>query len=749
MTRKLTLAAIVTILCLASLPGLAVASGPTFSPGSAGIGDPYFPGDGNGGYDVSHYDLKLTYVPDTDTLTGVATISAKATQNLSAFNLDFVGLDLREVRVDGAKAKTTRLDQELTVTPKHGLRNGQRFTVVAKYDGIPTTLEDFGLSGFIHTSDGAIAIGEPHVAATWFPANDHPRDKASFTFAITVPAGIEAMANGVLKGKKTKGDWTTWTWDAKEPMATYLAFMSVGQFDMRSYKQAGIKYWDGIDSAFMADQAPAVTPIDGAAFLFSQVGDWSYKRLTHVIDVPTGGADVSFGVNRDTEHDWDHLFVEVHTVGQDDWTTLPDTNGHTDQDVGACPGFPDANPFVYHYLTPVLVDAGDPSTPDDDLYSCDPTGTTGTWNAISGAGDGWEDWHVHVPDAGGVARQVELSITYESDYSVQGRGVALDNVDVSTGQGTTSFEADGDVLDGWVAPIERPDTDPSDLDNFPNNPNTWVVSDFLPAVPGLGVSALQSFDRQPEILAFEASNFGKYPFSASGGIVDDAFVGFALENQTRPTYSPFFFEGGTGNDFVVVHELAHMWYGDSLSVDTWQNIWLNEGFATYAEWLWSEHEGLGTAQENFDSLYSAPADDGFWELAIGDPGPVQLFDFPVYGRGAMTLQALRNAVGDADFFKILKQWAKKNAGRTVTTAQFIALSEQISGQDLGPLFDVWLSPGKPAGYEPLSSSARLRGSSVRSLANLPVAVRSLVERYADKPGQPFRDLVGKGMTKQP
>ena len=270
---------------------MSLAARPTFTPGAPGIGDPYFPGDGNGGYDVQHYDLAVSYDPDTDTLTGKATITAKATQDLSTFNFDFIGLNLRKVTVDGVRAGTERTGQELTVTPKTGLRDGKRFTVVATYDGIPETLQDFGLSGFIHTTDGAIAIGEPHVAATWFPANDHPRDKASFSYEISVPAGLEAMANGVLKGHTTKAGWTTWRWDAKEPMATYLAFMAVGQFDIRSYKEHGIKYWDGIDSALAADRAASVDPTDGSQFLYSQVGDWAYKRLTHVIDVPSGGAD--------------------------------------------------------------------------------------------------------------------------------------------------------------------------------------------------------------------------------------------------------------------------------------------------------------------------------------------------------------------------------------------------------------------------------------------------------------------------
>ena len=242
-----------------------------------------------------------------------------------------------------------------------------------------------------------------------------------------------------------------------------------------------------------------------------------------------------------------------------------------------------------------------------------------------------------------------------------------------------------------------------------------------------------------------------YPFTASGGVVDDAFVGFALENQTRPTYSPFFFGGPEGNDFVVVHELAHQWFGDAVAVDTWQDIWLNEGFATYAEWLWGEREGFETAQESFDGAYcEIPEEDTeFWGLAIGDPGPDRMFDFPVYLRGAMTLQVLRNAVGDEDFFDILQTWATTHGGGNGSQAQFIALAESISGQDLGDLFDVWLSPGKPAGYGPceefgLRSSA---SSTTSSVTDLSAALRSLVERYSDKPGQPFKVVTPKTPSK--
>jgi hypothetical protein len=261
---------------------------------------------------------------------------------------------------------------------------------------------------------------------------------------------------------------------------------------------------------------------------------------------------------------------------------------------------------------------------------------------------------------------------------------------VSTGQGTTSFEADGDTLDGWTPGGPPPGSAP--------NPNTWIVGTVADEPPTTGAIAAGSLAREPEIIKFESDIFGPYPFSAVGGIVDDvAGLGFALENQTRPIYAREFFTDPVNGDSVVVHELAHQWYGDSLSVANWRDIWLNEGFATYAEWMWSEREGLGTAQEIFDGFYDGiPADDPFWSLRIGDPGPDRLFDIAVYWRGGMTLHALRLQVGDAAFFRILKSWAATHAGGNLSIAQFVALSEQISGQQLDDLFNAWLyTPSKP------------------------------------------------------
>jgi hypothetical protein len=719
MSRKLTVLIAVLGLFVALLPAAGASAAPRFRPGAPGIGDPYYPLDGNGGYDVAHYDLAVGYAPDTDVLKGVATISARATQDLSAFNLDFVGLTVRSVQVDGRSAPWSRDAGELTVRPRAGIPNGTRFTVVVRYDGVPQMLDEFGGSGFITTPDGAVVVGEPHVAATWFPANDHPRDRASYTFHITVPVGVEAIANGVLARHTTSRSSTTWTWDAVEPMASYLATMSIGQFDITSYQRAGIKYWDAIASPLTADRLPAITATTGTQFLFSQAADASYKRLTRTLEVPPGGSTVTFRVNRDTEPTWDHLFVEARTAGGDDWTTLPDANGHTTTDVGSCGSFFPEHPFLEHYLTRVVVDAGDPTDPNDDVFGCDPTGTTGVWNAASGSGSGWESWSVALANDTATTRQVEVSLSYESDSSVQGRGVAIDDIVVSNGAGSTSFEADADVLDGWTAPTAGPE-------GSGDNANTWVPETFVAAVPGTGASVQKSFDKQPEIIAFEAGIFGRYPFTASGGIVPDLAVGFALENQTRPTYSRLFFQfGDGGNDGVVVHELAHQWFGDSLTVNSWRDIWLNEGFATYAEWLWGETQGNGTPQEIFDFLSTIPADDAFWTGAVGDPGTARLFDDLVYTRGAMTLQALRMQVGDVAFFRILRDWARTQAGSTVSTREFVALAERVSHQDLDAFFAAWLSEGKPAGLPEAPPLAALRAAQP---APMPITLSNEIDR---------------------
>jgi aminopeptidase N len=222
-------------------------------------------------------------------------------------------------------------------------------------------------------------------------------------------------------------------------------------------------------------------------------------------------------------------------------------------------------------------------------------------------------------------------------------------------------------------------------------------------------TAEASFARQGEILDFLSSIFGPYPFSTVGGIVDDEDgLGFALENQTRPIYATGFFTDPILADSVVVHELAHQWYGDNLALAGWRHIWLNEGFAQYAEWLWFEEDGVSTAQAEFDFFYGIPATNAFWSLTIGDPGPENIFDGAVYYRGAMTLHALRLEIGADAFYRILRRWATSQAGGNVTTDEFIALAEAISGRQLDDFFDAWLfTPTKPPPPPPPEAEAEV------------------------------------------
>jgi aminopeptidase N len=200
-----------------------------------------------------------------------------------------------------------------------------------------------------------------------------------------------------------------------------------------------------------------------------------------------------------------------------------------------------------------------------------------------------------------------------------------------------------------------------------------------------------SLARQADMVAFFERTFIPYPFSSFGAIVDDDSVGYALETQTRPVYSSRASQG------TVAHELAHQWFGNSVSPQRWRDIWLNEGWATYAEWLWTESTGGDTAQENFEAVMAIPTDDKFWQVVVADPGPLGLFSDPVYDRGAAALHALRHEVGDASFFTAARTWLQQHQDGTGSTEDFQAVYEDVSGRDLGAFFEAWVrTPSKPA-----------------------------------------------------
>ncbi|MDO8362900.1 MAG: M1 family metallopeptidase [Actinomycetota bacterium] len=426
-----------------------------------GVGDVLFPRLGNPGIDVRHYDVSVRYDPATDLLAGVVGADITLTADRDEITLDSVGLDIAHVLVDGQVATFQADDPELRIDVPGGGTRGQELRVEVEYSVEPTTQPSVvGLpAGWFNTPGGSYVLNEPDAASSWLPCNDHPSDKATFTFTITVPEGLTGVANGALAEHRTVGTDEVWVWQETRPMATYLVLLLTGDYEI----------------------------IEG-----------------------TGP----------------HGLPLLSVVLRDDLATM--------------------QPYV-------------------------------------------------------------------------------------------------DITDDQIAFFEQ--------------------------------------------------YFGPYPLDRYGIAMTDSFGGLAMEYQERSMFSREDFSSGELGyieHLLLSHELAHQWFGDAVSPARWQDIWLNESFATYGQWLWMEEAGIDTVQNQAELVfeYRTPG-------ATALPAAEDMFGVTSYDGGAIVLHALRLTIGDDAFFQLLQRWVADNNGTSRTTQDFTRLAEEVSGRQLEEFFDEWLFAEQP------------------------------------------------------
>ncbi|MEV0388512.1 M1 family metallopeptidase [Nonomuraea sp. NPDC050643] len=411
----------------------------------------YFPGHGDHRYGVTHYDLRLAYRVAANRLDGTARLTVSAAEPLGVLDLDFGRFRILGVSVDDLAARYVHARGKLRVTPPRPLPAGAQAVVEVRYAGSPVPVPSrWGGLGWEELTDGALVAGQPIGAPSWFPCNDRPGDKASYRISVTTASPYQVIANGVLVARRRGAGTTTWIYDQAEPMATYLASVQIGRYQL--------------------------SDVDGV-------------RLAHPARLATR-----------VRHD---------------------------------------------------------------------------------------------------------------------------------------------------------------------------------------------FGRQGEMMALFEELFGPYPFSGYIVVVADDDLEIPVEAQGMSIFGRNHADGVRGSERLVAHELAHQWFGNSLTVACWNDIWLQEGFATYAEWLWSQASGglptAGHAQRWHQRLAMLPQD-----FVLADPGAGVLFDDRVYKRGALTLHALRHAVGDEVFVPALRAWATEHRHGTVTTREFAAHVQRHTSRPVVPLLSAWL-----------------------------------------------------------
>jgi aminopeptidase N len=198
------------------------------------------------------------------------------------------------------------------------------------------------------------------------------------------------------------------------------------------------------------------------------------------------------------------------------------------------------------------------------------------------------------------------------------------------------------------------------------------------------------FGRQPQMMKLFVKLFGPYPLSTGYTVVvtaDDLEI--PLEAQGISIFGANHCDGERTAERLIAHELAHQWFGNSVTARRWRDIWLHEGFACYAEWLWSEDSG-GRSADEWARYYHGKLAGSRHDLLLADPGPRDMFDDRVYKRGALTLHVLRRTIGDDGFFELLRDWTTRHRHGTAVTDDFTGLAANYANESLRPLWQAWL-----------------------------------------------------------
>ncbi|SIT69819.1 Peptidase family M1 [Microbacterium sp. RU33B] len=268
-----------------------------------------------------------------------------------------------------------------------------------------------------------------------------------------------------------------------------------------------------------------------------------------------------------------------------------------------------------------------------------------------------------------------ISVTTDDPYTVAATGVASAPERAGGGRSTWAFTCDVPMAT-YLAAV-----------HIGRYQRTALGRATLVRPPALAARAHDAFASVPSILACFEDFFGPYPQEECTIVVTSDDLEIPLEAQGLVVFGANHLDAPSAR--LVPHELAHQWFGNSVGVANWRDIWLNEGFACYAEWIWSEASGGPSADElarrHHAHLAGLPQD-----LVLADPGPDLMFDDRVYKRGALTLHALRLTVGDAAFRALIRAWTRTHRHGLVETADFVARVEEETGSSQAPLLTAWL-----------------------------------------------------------